>query len=352
MSTTLDMDPRGRARLSDMSSRYRRLVEEPGGCLPMIIISTPVTDLPTWEERLADPMVMLEAEIAELRPHLAIEDDRLPSVRIEYGTAQVAAAFGCEMFVPENNLPCAGSHALTRAADAFTLSVPSTDAGWYAKAWDWMARWKRIIPEWLRFDLPDIQSAFNSAHLIRGNDILTDFYDAPEAVECLLDRVTDFMLMVVARAQSVGGGETGWFSDWGGFWKGSARISNCSMHMISPDFYRRFVLPRDARFLRAVGGGRVHYCGSRPEVIAEYYRLPLLTGLDFDWSIHDIRLVDEAPSHVVLTSTLPLEQGSPVLERLLDGRWPRKRNIIVNASAPSVREGKDLLRRLRKAAGY
>ena len=352
MSIRLRMDQRGRARLTDMYGRYRRLAEDPEGCLPMIIISTPVTDLPTWEERLADPRVMLDAEIAELQPHLEMEDDRVPSVRIEFGTAQVAAAFGCAMFVPENNLPCAGSHSLSRAEDVFGMPLPGVEAGWFARAWDWTARWQRELPDWMLFDLPDIQSAFNTAHLIRGNDILTDFYDSPAAVERLLDLVTDFMLLIVAKFWAVAGGDTGWFSDWGGAWKGRARISNCSMHMISPDFYRRFVLPRDTRFLKAIGGGRVHYCGSWPEVIAEYYRLPMLTGLDFDWSIHDVGLVDKAPARVVLTSTLPLVQGSPILEGMLAGRWPRKRNIIVNASAASVREGKDLLRRLRKAAGY
>jgi hypothetical protein len=346
------MDNRGRARLSDMYARYRRLVEDPETCLPMIIVSTPVTDLPAWEARLADPQVMLEAELAELRPHLEMKDDRVPSVRIEFGTAQVAAAFGCAMFVPENNLPCAGSHSLARAEDVFELSLPEADAGWYARVWEWTARWKRALPDWVLFDLPDIQSAFNSAHLVRGNDILTDFYDAPAAVERLLDLVTDFMLTIAANARALGGGDSGWFSDWGSLWKGCARISNCSMHMISPDFYRRFVLPRDARFLQAIGGGRVHYCGSWPEVIAEYYRLPALTGLDFDWNIHDIGLVDQSPARVVITSTLPLERGSPVLEGMLAGKWPRKRNIIVNASAPSVREGKELLRRRRRSAGY
>jgi hypothetical protein len=295
---------------------------------------------------------MLEAELAELRPHLEMEDDRVPSVRIEFGTAQVAAAFGCSMYVPDNNLPCAGSRAMARAQDVFGASLPGTDAGWYARAWEWTQRWRRALPDWILFDLPDIQSAFNSAHLIRGNDILTDFYDAPSAVERLLDLVTDFMIAVVQRARAVAGGDPAWFADWGSLWKGRARISNCSMHLISPDFYRRFVLPRDTRFLRSIGGGRVHYCGSHPEVIAHFYRIPMLNGVDFDWNIHDMRLVDEAPPHVVIATTLPLAPGSPVLEGMLAGRWPRKRNIIVHASAPSVREGKDLLSRLRTAAGY
>jgi hypothetical protein len=352
VSVRLRIDRRGRARLPDLDARYRRLSEDPARCLPMVIIHVPVDGLPTWEQRLADPRVMLEAELAELEPHLEMEDDRSPSVRIEFGTAQVAAAFGCAMFQPENNLPCAGSHALTRATDAYDMPLPDAEAGWYARAWEWTAEWRSALPDWIRFDLPDIQSPFNSAHLIRGNDILTDFYDEPAAVERLLDLVTDFMLKIVEKAWTVAGEDRGWLTDWGALWKGRARISNCSMHMISPEFYRRFVLPRDSRFLRSVGGGRVHYCGSHPEVIHEYFRLPMLTGLDYDWSIHDPALVDQCPPGIALTSTIPLGPDSPLLSGMLAGRWPAKRDIIIQASAPSVREGRDLLRRLRKGAGY
>jgi hypothetical protein len=345
------MDHRGLWRIAELEARHKALIQDPAGCSPLIVIAAPVPGLPTWEERLADPDVMLAAELAELEPHLLMEDDRVPSVRVEYGTAQVAAAFGCSIFQPENNLPCAGSHVLSAAQDAFGLRAPDVNAGWYGRAWDWMARWKRLLPEWIRFDLPDIQSPFNSAHLIRGNDILTDFYDEPAAVDRLLDVVTDFMIAVVEKAWAVIGRDDGWLSDWGGLWKGRARISNCSMHMISPEFYRRHVLPRDARFLKAVGGGRVHYCGSWPEVIRDYHGLPGLNGLDFDWSIHDPALIDECPPAVPLTNTIPLDPGSPFLERLLAGRWPRKRNIMVTVSAPSVPEGRAILRRLRQTAG-
>ncbi len=352
MAISLLLAERMRARHDELSPRYRLLSTDPEHCLPMILITTPVPDLPRWEDRLADPGVMLEAELAELAPHLEIGDDRTPSVRVELGTAQVAAAFGCTLYAPENSLPCAGSHALGRAEDVFSMPLPGLDAGWYSRVWSQTAEWRRTLPAWLPFDLPDIQSAFNSAHLIRGNDILTDLYDCPRAVERLLDLVTDFMIAVVGRVRALSGMAPDGFTDWGGLWRGKARISNCSMHMISPAFYRRFVLPRDARFLSAIGGGRVHYCGSYTEVISDFYRLPMLTGVDFDWNVHGIRLVDEAPREVVVACTHPLPEGSPVLEALLAGRWPTKRNIIVNAAAPSVEEGKALLRRLRKAAGY
>lgn len=41
---------------------------------------------------------------------------------------------------------------------------------------------------------PDIQGPINTAHLIRGNDILYDFYDYPEETRMLLKKVTDCMI--------------------------------------------------------------------------------------------------------------------------------------------------------------
>ena len=54
------------AHFRDVDERYRRLHTDPEGCRPMIIIHPPVPGLPTWEERLADPRVMLRAELATL----------------------------------------------------------------------------------------------------------------------------------------------------------------------------------------------------------------------------------------------------------------------------------------------
>ena len=195
MNNDLVLDDVMLAHCDDVVARYRLLHDDPAGCRPMIIINTPV-QLPTWEARLADPLVMLRAELDLLRPHLEIRDDRVPTVRVQFGTAQVAAAFGCQMIVPENNLPAAGSHVLTEAAGVHGLKMPGLDAGWYGKLADWTHLWQKHLPPGVHLQLPDIQSAFNSAHLIRGNDILTDFYDAPGDVDVLLDTVTDYMLAI------------------------------------------------------------------------------------------------------------------------------------------------------------
>jgi hypothetical protein len=80
------------SRFEDVYARHRRFYEEPDGCCPMIIVNTPVQGLPSWEDRLDDPMVMLRAELDGLPPHLEIGDDRAPTVRVQFGTAQVATA--------------------------------------------------------------------------------------------------------------------------------------------------------------------------------------------------------------------------------------------------------------------
>ncbi len=342
-----------RTRLEDVYARYRRLYEEPDRCRPMIIVNTPVRGVPSWETRLADPMVMLRSGLDSLRPHLEIGDDHVPTVRVEFGTVQVAAAFGCEVFLPENSRPAAGSHVLAEAADVHTLATPSLDSGWFGKLAEWTRFWKENLPEGIHIQHPDIQSAFNSAHLIRGNDILTDFYDDPETVGVLLDKVTDFMIEITRHVKSMISNDPAWFFDWGSMWKGFARISNCSMQMISPELYHEHVLPRDVRFFEAVGGGRMHYCGITGAVIDEFFRLPCITGLDVDCQKHDFyALCERAPARCVLTPTGAFGMNSPVVARLLRGDWPAKRNIIVTVAAPSAEEGKALLAGLRESIPY
>jgi uroporphyrinogen-III decarboxylase len=349
----LELDDRQLARLDDMYDRYRLLHQNPDGCRPMIIVNTPVKGQPSWEERLADPLVMLHAELNALRPHLEIEDDRVPTVRIQFGTAQVAAAFGCSIVVPENNLPAAGSHVLARAEDVRTLPMPSLDAGWYGKLAEWTALWKEHLPEGVHIQHPDIQSAFNSAHLIRGNDILTDFFDDPESLGLLLDKVTDFMINITRHTKAMISNDADWFFDWGSLWKGFARISNCTMQMISPELYREHVLPRDVRFFEAVGGGRMHYCGITGAVIDEYLKVAPITGLDFDATRHDFfAICDKAPDHIVLTPTGSLSADHQFIARLLKGDWPKKRNIIIAVNAASAAEGRQLIEALKKSIHY
>lgn len=349
----LSLSPAQRQRLEAVHAEYRRLYEDPAHCAPMFMIETPV-QVPPWGEQLADPMVMLNAELEKLRPHLEMEDDHAATVRVQFGTAQVAFAFGCAAHLSADNLPAAKGPVLAEAEDVYQLHLPSLDAGWYGKLHTWIDTFQQHLPEGVAMQLPDIQSPFNSAHLMRGNDILTDFYDDPEAVEALLDKVTAFMIPMTLDLNRRIGHPAGWFFDWGALWKGAARLSNCSSHMISPDMYRQHVLPRDIRFLEAIGGGRIHYCGSSPQVIDAFLENPAVTGLDYDLRYHDLwELSRRVPAGIPMMhvrwdgAETDGQASDAIVQRLLDGDWPEKRNIIFKLYAPSVPEGKELLRALR-----
>jgi len=337
-------------RFQKLNSQYLDFYHHPETCTPKIIINTPVEGLASWEERINDPYVMLQTELDSLRPHIEIEDDRVPSVRVQFGTAQIAAAFGCDMHLSKDNLPAAANSILNKATDVHELKIPDNNAGWYCKLEEWTKIWKENLPQGIHIQHPDIQSPFNSAHLIRGNEIFTDFYEYPDELRILLSKVTTFMINIVLHTKAMISDDKHWFYDWGAYWKGTARISNCSMQMISPEMYREFVQPYDIELFNEIGGGRVHYCGLSAEVINEYFNLPLVYGLDFDSKVHDFfDICQKAPQHISLISTEPFKEDHKVIQELLRGNWPEKRDITIFLETDSIDSGKKLLQELRRS---
>ena len=333
----------------DMRARYRKLFESPAECDPMVCVTVPGVEIPRWEEMLADPEVMLRAQLDQLRPHFEMKDDVVPVVRVNFGTAQPASAYGCSIYVPENSLPAASDHVLSRIEDAYDLPVPDVNAGLYAKLHEWTDQWLDALPHGIAIQHPDIQSTFNTAHLVRGNDIFLDFYDNPDALEALLGNITDFMIKITLYLKSKISDDTEYFYDWLGMWKGTARISNCTMQLLAPEFYVDFVKKHDERFMAAIGGGRLHYCGDSRDMAKLFFGLENVYGYDMapygdDWSdMFD----DMPPEKVPILSGGGREDG--LCKEILEGRLPEKRNYICVVSAPDVEAGKRLLGDLRTA---
>lgn len=335
-------------RFQDIYRRYKKMYLEPETSMPMFIINTPVKNH-DWEDKLFDVGAMFTDELINIRAHADVGDDRVPATRVNFGTAQIAAAFGCEMFIPPNNLPCAKTHVLHDINDAKKLKIPDKNAGWYKRCFEFSEFYMENLPVGVEIQLPDTQGTFNNAHLIRGNDILFDFFDYPQQLEYFLDFVTDYLIDLVKNLTPYTTNRDGWFFDWGSLWKGAGRISNCTVHLISPDMYRDFILKRDIRYLEGIGGGRIHYCGSYPEVIESFINLPPVTGFDYDDSLHKLTDVCKlSPDNVPISCWT--HSGSETMANLLAGKWPQKRNIIISVDAPSIEEGKILLEKLRTSA--
>ena len=113
--------------------------------------------------------------------------------------------------------------------------------------------------------------------------------------------------------------------------------------------YRDFILERDIRFLDSIGKGRIHYCGTYPEVIESFIHIPSVTGFDYDDSLHRLGDVCSlAPENVPVFCWT--NSDSVTMKTILSGAWPEKRNVIYGINTDSAEEGKAILRELREGS--
>lgn len=351
MRNYLRLSEKALERINATKQKYKQLYLEPENCEPLVVFNVPSSNKSTWEEMLSDPECMLKTGLDNISTHLEIGDDYLPMVRVNFGTAQIAAAFGVPIEMVPNSLPAAGEAVLKNAGDVYDIKMPSFNNGWIPKLEDFTQHYLKNVPDWVSIQHPDIQSAFNTGHLIRGNDILYDFYDVPETVRTLLKKVTDFMIDFTKYVKCPISTDEEWFYDAGGLWKGGARISNCTMQIISPELYKEFVMTEDNRFLKTIGGGRVHYCGSNKQVIDEFFKIKDMHALEIDCQYHDIVDISEkAPKDVtVMFCDWSTDLGNgPWLKKLLSGNIPNKKNIVISAKAANIEEAKKLYKEIKQ----
>lgn len=335
-----------------MIQKYKDLYENPTNCEPLVQVLYPVSRPYTIKEALASPEKMLANQMAVIEARLKVGDDFLPALRADFGTAQIAHMFGCPIHVFEDSEPCCGAHILDDIADADTISVPAMDSGWNTQV-DWFQEYfMEHKPEWLPIQHPDVQGPFNTGHLIRGNDIIFDFYDDPENVEKLLMKVSDFMVDWIKYTTRKTNPKEGWFYDRGGIWRGNARLCNCSLQIVSPGIYREHIMASDASFLKSIGMGRIHYCGSYPEVLDDLFRLSDMTNLEIDAQYYDaIAVCEKAPEKTsVMFCDWSNEPGNrDWYDKILNGEIPKKKNIVFQAKANDLEDAKYVYDRLKNS---
>ncbi len=328
-------------------AEYKRFSTSPEAVHPKVIVNVPNGNAYTTPELIADKALMLKNGLDTIQTHIDIGDDYIPQVRVEFGTGQVSHAYGCDMYIAQHSPVCAQGHVLSDIEEIDALENPSLTAGWFGKCYEFTEFFMENKPSIVGMQLPDFQSPFNNAHLIRGNDILLDFYDSPDKLRLLLQKVTDYMVTMTDHYRKLTHMEEGFFCDWGVVWKGSARLSNCSLHMISTAFYNEFVKDFDRDYLDRIGGGRIHYCGEHDDGLFDsFFSIPNSYGVDYDSNLHDLwNISAKAPSQVALLQYGSQEQ----IDRLLKGERPEKNNFIISAYAKSIEEGRILYQQLKAA---
>jgi len=96
------------------------------------------------------------------------------------------------------------------------------------------------------------QGVLNNAHRLRGEDLFTDLFTAPDLCHRLFDCVCTTMIDAAKRLharQRASGFEVSFFT-----------VSNCLVNLVSPELYRELLLPYDRRIAEAFGAIGVHNC--------------------------------------------------------------------------------------------
>ncbi len=303
------VDPAHQARSEEL---MRHAVSyEPVERLPLTA-SCPVPGWPTfsYRETFGDVEKMLLAELAAVWAGANIRDDRVYTIRGNYGVGAVASMFGCEIRLTGDNvypwITHLGDAALDKALESGDISIES---GLGARLFETERFYLKTLSQFenlrqcVHIYLSDTQGPFDNAHLIMGHKIYTELYDNPNRVHRLLDQVTDTCIRY-ARAQKELIGEDGRFSFHSQMVvPGAVRICDDSGINLSAELYREFSKPYNERLFAELGGGWIHYCGDGKQILPEVLSTRGIKGVNFGQpEMQDLASVyrDAAPKRVAV----------------------------------------------------
>lgn len=195
--------------------------------------------------------------IAMLEP-LKLLNPVCPCFGTGRGSESMAPSFGIPL-----NPDTANSPAFNKSLDQLLAEPPPDPAtsGLMPEIHERIDLIKANVPPRFKISFPGLQGPFNIAHAILGQEAFTAPYDNEPRFHALMERIATFW--IGARRTLIG-------------WIGEDRLSpshltwkpcitECSVNLVSADFYRQFVLPHDLRITEAFGPVQIHPC-SGPHV--------------------------------------------------------------------------------------
>jgi len=253
-------------------------------------------------DRLLDPARYLEAQLREIEQQVAVAGDFVPTLCPSLGVVAIPSAFGCEVVWSEDDFPAARPLFAGDPERLLDLDPPAVTDGLLGRILEYTAYFREQTG--LPIRVTDIQGPLDSASLIAGHtEFLLAMHTAPEAVEHLLELVTDLTLRFV-RAQREAAGEfvPSLFQPWMPDGLGIS-LSNDDGVMISAEFHDRFHVPCVNRISRELGGVYLHSCGNWQHLLPSLEKIEGLRGLEFGAGETDFRAVAERFGGKVVLST-------------------------------------------------
>lgn len=202
------------------------------------------------EERLLDWLKGASAPLNMLNPITPVRG-------LGKGTGTLPAAFGIRLnpelgFTPEGSRPL---------GDVLREGLPDPEtSGIFPEMREDIKATKALTPAWLKLALPDMQGPFNLAHMILGNDAFLAPLTEPDEWREFMALVTEFFISAHRTLTRWIGPECLHSHP-----QHYHRIAECSVNMVSREFYLEHVLEYDLRIADYYGNVAIHPC-SGPHV--------------------------------------------------------------------------------------
>lgn len=210
---------------------------------------------------------MLRHQLEKIEGHFSrgYDDCYEPFLMAWYGTCVLASGFGAEYIINPGMDPAVGISQITDTDGIYTLKTPDFEHdGLMPRVLETIDYFKENCD--LPIMMTDCQGPFtNALSLIGYENFMYWMYDEPEAIHCLMQKVTDALItwiQVQKRRIGISDAEPGYqMGVRTGTGKGGVLFSDDDAIILDPDSYQEFVKPYNERVLQAFGGGCIHCCG-------------------------------------------------------------------------------------------
>ena len=286
----------------------------------------------------------VEGFVARLRRRQGIRDDLIPGLFLYYGQAAYGS-FVWERPVIKSgndtwNTPC-----IETWSDLDKLRIDE-DNFWFRLYMDGLSYLKDRLDGIGFVSGPNDYGPMDLAYALRGNDLYTDFYDAPEFVHQLMDfcaRAT--IWRGDAQREIAGDVAGGTICSILHFWLPSlsGNISVDASALVSPDVFREFEFPYIQRIMDHCGGYAFHIHALSRHLLGQYpqFRNVQMMQIGSDPNCPDP--VDELEGILEDVGSIPIRiDASPTqirdtIDVLRGGR------VLVSTTAESPRQAQEIV---------
>jgi hypothetical protein len=242
------------------------------------------------EETQKDMGKMLLGELMPACEGALIRDDKMYTIRANYGVGIIPSMLGCKVHQEGDEYPWVDPiEDAAQIRSVVKKGVPSLTQGLFPRVVETQDYYRKMLAPYpnlsktVHIALCDVQGPFNLAFELLGTRIFTDIVDDPQLVRDALKLTTETFIAVAKKEKELIGEplDSGWHYQYR--LKGGVRVCEDNALSISPRMYMEFCREVNERVYATFGGGYFLVCGSFAHVQNELLDTRGLRGLCY-WS--------------------------------------------------------------------